>query len=37
MKPNLDIPANRKPRPGLLTLFLLALLALLALRREQRH
>jgi MYXO-CTERM domain-containing protein len=37
MKPNLDIPENRKPKPGLLWLVLMAMLALLALRSERRR
>ncbi len=37
MKPNLIIPKNRKPKPGLLTLFLLALLSFFLARRERRR
>lgn len=37
MKPILIIPMNRKPKPGLLTLFLLALLSFFLARRERRR
>lgn len=37
MRPNLDIPQNRKPKPGLLWLIVMAVLAFFAARAERRR
>ena len=37
MDPNLNIPKNAKPKPGLLTLMVMAVLAFFAARAERRR